>query len=135
MAKESLLADSLKDISLKSNVKKSLPPKQVTANNNTIIENSNKEFYETAIKNLESKLKEKETIIENHLASIENKDKLINQLRDEKSQTQNGVEAIDKAKLIDIASCIFNNFATSSDVSNLIVNRAKEGSLKEVISF
>jgi hypothetical protein len=35
-------------------------------------------------------------------------------------------------KLIDVALCIFNNFATSNDIDNIIVSRSKDDDEKEV---
>jgi hypothetical protein len=37
-----------------------------------------------------------------------------------------------KDKLIDVALCIFNNFATSNDIDNIIVSRSKDDDEKEV---
>jgi hypothetical protein len=57
----------------------------------------------------------------------------IEKLKTNNLTKQNNIGSCDREKLMDIASCIFNNYATSNDVDNLIVGRDTETNLKEVI--
>jgi len=82
---------------------------------------------------LESKLIDKDKIISKHLESIDKLQREIQSIQDENSKKQNGIESINSVKLIDIATCIFNNLATSNDVENLTVNANRDSALKEVI--
>jgi hypothetical protein len=97
-----------------------------------MINECNNDFYKVNIKQLEDKLKEKELLIINHLHTIDGLREEIQTLKSNNLTKQNGIDSCDREKLMDIASCIFNNYATSNDVNNLIVRQDTDTNLKEV---
>ena len=133
LATEKFLSESLKDASLKAKQSKELAPKQANNNTNNLIKDCNKEFYESTIKELESKLIDKEQIISKHLESIDKLQREIQSIQDENTKKQNGIESINSVKLIDIATCIYDDIATydiATCLSRLIENAFSISRLK-----
>ena len=105
MAKEKVIAESLREATLRSKILKNVPPKVAAANNNAIRTNCDKDYYENINKQLEIKLKERDSTIAKLNNDIE---KLNAEVLYNKRQNLNGVDVFNilNLKLFEVLSCI-----------------------------
>lgn len=120
------------DTNLKTKITKAMPAKKLEAAKNINRDECEKELFLSQIENLNTKVKEQESTIEKQLEKISNLEKRIESQNKTISTKNNEIDSINKNKLMSIATCIFNNFGTISDIQSLIVVDDTED---EMVSF
>jgi hypothetical protein len=115
------ITNYLVDESLKAKINKTMPPKEKEKTNNANREECEKELAQSQIETLTNKLKDKEITIDNLRKRITDLEKINDDLKNKAATKESDIDLTSKAKLLTIASCIFNNFGTLSDVQDLLI--------------
>ena len=98
--------------------------KVLSASNKENSQLCEKEQLESELKLVHQKLKDKEVYINKLENEVEHLNETIKSLKQENEQISSCQNLAEKQKLIAIASCIFNNFGTSSDVASLVLKNS-----------
>lgn len=137
MESEVLAMHNDQDSSLQSKIAKSNPPK--VANN---LANQNREqcriiFLETQVEDMSKLITKKDTQINELESLLKEKDASISKLKDSLEKfSQQASRIVDKHaidKLLHVASEIFSNFGTKSDLENIVLSKIAEDGPQTVL--
>lgn len=123
---ETKITSYLVDSTLKAKITRKPPAKLLAETNKENSDQCEKEQIQSENKLLHEKIKEKDTCIVQLESKIESLNQTIIGLREEVENNKSSQTLVDKDKLLAIASCIFNNYATENHIANLNLKNKNE---------